>query len=67
MKPYVLKTQYACGVDLHSRQMYVCIMDRDGNVLVHKNIKGNNLDYFHKCTLENSGSMNFSFKSIEKG
>ena len=48
MKPYVLKTEYACGVDLHSRQMYVCIMDRDGNVLVHTNINGNNLDYFLK-------------------
>lgn len=48
MKPYVLKTKYACGVDLHSRQMYICIMDRDGNVFKHTNIKGNNLDFFLK-------------------
>jgi len=40
MKPYVLKTEYACGIDLHSRQMYVCIMDRDGNIHLHTNIKG---------------------------
>jgi len=48
MKPYVLKTSYACGVDLHSRQMYVCIMDKDGNIHKHCNIKGNNLDFFLK-------------------
>lgn len=48
MKPYVLKTEYACGVDLHSRQMYVCIMDRDGNIQLHTNIKGNSLEFFSK-------------------
>lgn len=48
MKPYVFKTKYACGVDLHSRQMYICLMDGDGNIIIHKNIKGNNLDFFYK-------------------
>lgn len=28
--------------------MYVCMMDRDGNKLVHKNIKGNDFEFFLK-------------------
>jgi hypothetical protein len=28
MKYYTSTTQYNCGIDLHARQMYVCVMDR---------------------------------------
>ena len=48
MNYHKMTTDYACGVDLHSREMYICVTDRDGNVHLHKNIKGNNLDYFLK-------------------
>lgn len=41
-------TEYSCGVDLHSRQMYVCVMDREGKVLTHRNVRGNDFDYFLK-------------------
>ena len=27
---------YYCGIDLHARTLYVCIIDQDGNVCVHK-------------------------------
>lgn len=27
-------TEYSCGVDLHSRQMYICVMDKNGEVQV---------------------------------
>jgi transposase len=27
-----------CGIDLHAKTMYVCILDRDGQVLVHRNV-----------------------------
>lgn len=30
--------QHYCGIDLHARSLYVCILDRDGNTLVHKEI-----------------------------
>ena len=30
--------QSYCGIDLHARSIYVCIMDQAGKVLVHKNI-----------------------------
>ena len=39
MKYYTSTTEYNCGIDLHARQMYVCVMDRTGKKLVHTNIK----------------------------
>jgi len=48
MKYYTSATQFNCGIDLHARQMYVCLMDRDGKILVHTNIKNNDFAYFLK-------------------
>jgi len=48
MKYYTSTTQFNCGIDLHARQMYVCVMDRDGKKLVHTNIRNNDFDYFLK-------------------
>ena len=41
-------TQYHCGIDLHSKQMYVCVMDAQGNKLLHMNIKNNDFEFFLK-------------------
>ena len=30
---------YYCGIDLHARLLYVCIIDNTGLILVHKKIK----------------------------
>lgn len=38
MRFYTKQHQYYCGIDLHARAMYVCIMDQDGNVLIHRNL-----------------------------
>lgn len=48
MKYYKTNTEFNCGIDLHARQMYICVMDREGNILVHKNIKGNDFAFFLK-------------------
>lgn len=48
MKYYTSTTQFNCGIDLHARQMYVCLMDREGKKLVHTNIKNNDFEYFLK-------------------
>jgi hypothetical protein len=48
MKYYTSTTQFNCGIDLHARQMYVCVMDRQGQKLVHTNIKNNDFDFFLK-------------------
>jgi len=48
MKYYTSTTEFNCGIDLHARQMYACVMDRQGKKLLHTNIKGNNFEYFLK-------------------
>ncbi len=48
MKYHTSTTQFNCGIDLHARQMYVCVLDRDGKKLVHTNIKNNDFAYFLK-------------------
>ena len=48
MKYHTSTTQYNCGIDLHARQMYVCVMDRQGKKLVHTNVRDNDFNYFLK-------------------
>ncbi len=38
MKFYTQTHKHYCGIDLHARTLYVCILDQEGTVLVHKNI-----------------------------
>ena len=46
MKYYTSTTEFNCGIDLHGRQMYICVMDREAKILVHTNIDGNDFQYF---------------------
>ena len=39
MRFYNQQHKYYCGIDLHARKMYVCILDKKGKTKVHKNIK----------------------------
>lgn len=39
MRFYNEQRLFYCGVDLHARTMYLCILDREGNIVLHKNIK----------------------------
>ena len=41
MRFYTSQHRHYCGIDLHAKTMYVCILDRDGQVLVHKNLHSN--------------------------
>ena len=38
MRFYTTQHRYSCGIDLHARSMYVCILDQGGTVLVHRNM-----------------------------
>ena len=38
MRFYKTSHQYYCGIDLHTKQMYCCIVDHEGNTLTHINI-----------------------------
>jgi transposase len=31
--------KFYCGIDLHARSMYVCILNQDGDIVVHRNLK----------------------------
>ena len=39
MKFYTRQHNYYCGIDLHTKKMYVCILDSTGVILLHRNIK----------------------------
>jgi transposase len=39
MKFYTETHKYYCGIDLHTKNLYVCLIDHEGEILVHKNIK----------------------------
>jgi transposase len=39
MRFYTTQHPFYCGIDLHARTMYVCILDQRGEVLVHRNMK----------------------------
>jgi len=38
MRFYNRQHQFYCGIDLHVKTMYVCILDTAGQVLVHRNV-----------------------------
>jgi len=38
MNFYTQQHKHYCGIDLHAKAMYVCILDQQGNKLVHKNL-----------------------------
>jgi len=41
MELATMKTKYVCGIDLHSTKMYICIMDKEGNIQLHRNMRNN--------------------------
>jgi transposase len=38
MRFYTQQHDYYCGIDLHARTMYVCIISHDGSVVVERNV-----------------------------
>ena len=41
MRFYVKQHNYYCGIDLHAKTIYVCILDSKGQVVLHENMKAN--------------------------
>jgi hypothetical protein len=37
MRFYNQQHRYYCGIDLHARRMYICVLDVEGKILVHRN------------------------------
>lgn len=39
MRYYTKQHKFYCGIDLHAKQMYVCVIDDAGTILLHRNIE----------------------------
>jgi hypothetical protein len=39
MRFYINQHPFYCGIDLHARSMYVCIVSHDGKIVLHRNMK----------------------------
>jgi hypothetical protein len=39
MRFYTKAHKFYGGIDLHARTMYLCILNQDGEILVHRNMK----------------------------
>jgi transposase len=39
MRFYTQQHQHYCGIDLHARSMYLCILNQAGEVLLHRNLR----------------------------
>ena len=40
MRFYTKQHKFYCGIDLHARTMYLCILNQDGEILRHRNMNG---------------------------
>ena len=47
MRFYNQQHEHYCGVDLHTRAMYLCILDQAGEVLLHRNMHANPAEFLH--------------------
>ena len=41
MNTVKITAEYYCGVDLHARTTYFCVMKHDGEILLKRNIQNN--------------------------
>ena len=39
MRFYTHQHPFSCGIDLHARSMYVCILSHDGEIVLHRHMK----------------------------
>jgi hypothetical protein len=39
MRFYTKQDKFYCGIDLHARSMYLCILTQDGEILLHRDMK----------------------------
>jgi transposase len=39
MRCYTKQHKSYCGIDLHARSMYVCVLNQDGDIVMHRNMK----------------------------
>ncbi len=67
MKYYTSLTEYNAGVDLHSRNLYLCLMDRAGKIRVHENIRHNDLEHLKRLIAPYQHDLTLTFESCFMG
>src|SRR5262245_28924144 len=55
MRFYTTQHPFYCGIDLHARTMYVCILDQSGEVLVHRHRQTDPETFLHVVALYRQG------------
>lgn len=45
MESQKIITEYYCGVDLHARANYICVLNKDDDIMLERNIKNNFLTF----------------------
>jgi transposase len=45
-----INTPYVCGIDLHAREMYICVKNRKGDILLHRNLHTDFAQFKKKIT-----------------
>lgn len=46
MRFYDGQLQHYCDVDLHTKRMYLCVLDHEGNKDLHRNVRAKPRDFF---------------------
>ncbi len=62
MEQVKIQTDYSCGVDLHDKNLVLCIMDRSGNIQVRKKLQ-NNFEVFKKSLEAYKGKISVGVES----
>ncbi len=52
-----INSKYVCGIDIHARNMYACVMDEKGEILFHRNMRTD----FPGCALNVTAISNHCF------
>ena len=47
MRFYTKQHQFYCGIDLHARTMYLCVLNQEGEILLHRNMKAGPEPFLH--------------------
>lgn len=63
MELATMNTKYVCGVDLHSTKMYICIMDKEGNIQLHRNMQ-NDFQLFNNLISKYKDNLSVGVESM---
>jgi transposase len=63
MELATMNTKYVCGIDLHSTKMYICVMDKEGNIQLHRNMP-NDFKLFNNLIDKYKNSLSVGVESM---